>query len=65
MHSLEVESESGVVLLDENSRCSLDGFSPNSTLIVDDPLLSYSVELSIVVVEERGMVSLSFHYAII
>ena len=43
MHSLEVESKSGVVLLDENSRCSLDGFSPNSTLIVDDPILSYSV----------------------
>lgn len=42
-HSLEVESKSGVVLLDKNSRCSLDSFSPNSTLIVDDPLLSCSV----------------------
>lgn len=64
-HSLEVESESGVVLLDENSRCSLDGFSPNSTLIVDDPLLSCSVELGIVVVEGKGMVSCYPLYAIV
>lgn len=32
-HSLEVERESGVVLLNEHSRSSLDGFSPDSSLI--------------------------------
>ena len=31
-HSLEVEGESGVVLLDENTRSSLDGLCPDSTL---------------------------------
>lgn len=34
-HSLEVESELGVVLLDENARSALHGLRPNAALLMD------------------------------
>ena len=44
-HSLEVESESGVVLLNEHSRSSLDGFSPDSSLFIQNPASSITTIL--------------------